>query len=927
MKNILLVLTLLLFYFTSYSQVAINTDGSQPDGSAILDVKSTSKGMLIPRMTTAQRNAISSPAQGLMVYDTDDSTFYYFKKNSWFKIGYYYSQWQENGNYIYTYDSVGIGTTSPDVPLEVNGAISQTGLGNSVFLGEGAGFKNTMSSKNYNTAVGYMALYNNISGKYNVAVGDSALFSNQNGNYNIALGASALTSNINADYNTAIGWKSMNNNTSGYGNTAIGTLSLTSNVSGYSNTAAGDSALYSNISYANTALGASSLQKNYSGFHNVAGGYEALWKNMSSYNTAFGYQSLINTDYGSENSAFGKRSLYANTSGNNNVAAGSLSLTSLTYGNNNTIIGYSAGFSLSNGSGNVFIGSEAGYNDIDCSNKLIISNNSTDDALIAGDFSLNEVYFNGRVGIGTNNPNEYLEIANTNLSGSHSGRMIVSDGKGANRRALLFVSPNHNDSDTNARIESYNYGTGKGCNLEINRVGRGKAELFGNTVINGILKVSSSTTAESNPQAGMIRWNAAEQSFEGYNGSDWLSLSNINEGWGLVPEFQEDSMYSSNDYEYGDRFGSSVSISPNYIIVGAPYKRVNGNSQQGQVYIFREETNVLWGLNDPNGSTYEHFGSSVSVYENNTLGSEYCYVVIGAEGANSNKGKVFVYKREYDNGTIWAEKAVLTAPDAANYDYFGCSVSISNNYLVVGAYGKNNYQGKAYIYASSDNGETWNYVTSITASDGTQNDKFGKSVSIYYHDYNSSYDVIAGAYNKQINGNNSQGKVYIFHGNANSVQQVAGLVSSDGAAGDNFGISVSIAYGYAVVGADHKTISNATQQGEVYFLKYDNSTWYEFQKVIASDGSDNDRFGHSVCIDMFGANSAIIGASNKPWGSEEHLGKAYIYSLLGNEWKEEAKIIPSDKGLEYCGTSVFICRTTAAIGCYDRKILYVEKKY
>ncbi|RLD87319.1 MAG: hypothetical protein DRJ09_10510 [Bacteroidetes bacterium] len=66
-----------MLFTTAFSQVAVNTDGSQPDGSAMLDIKSSTKGLLIPRMTTTQRNAITSPAQGLMVYDTEDSTFYY----------------------------------------------------------------------------------------------------------------------------------------------------------------------------------------------------------------------------------------------------------------------------------------------------------------------------------------------------------------------------------------------------------------------------------------------------------------------------------------------------------------------------------------------------------------------------------------------------------------------------------------------------------------------------------------------------------------------------------------------------------------------------------------------------------------------------------------------------------------------------------
>lgn len=65
------------------AQVGINTTGSDPDASAILDVSSTDKGMLIPRMTASQRDLISSPADGLMVYITDDSSFYYFNGLAW----------------------------------------------------------------------------------------------------------------------------------------------------------------------------------------------------------------------------------------------------------------------------------------------------------------------------------------------------------------------------------------------------------------------------------------------------------------------------------------------------------------------------------------------------------------------------------------------------------------------------------------------------------------------------------------------------------------------------------------------------------------------------------------------------------------------------------------------------------------------------
>ena len=73
---------------TSAQGVAINTDNTDPDASAALDVKSTSKGVLVPRMTQAQRNAIASPATGLMIFQTDNTPgFYYYTGSAWSAVG------------------------------------------------------------------------------------------------------------------------------------------------------------------------------------------------------------------------------------------------------------------------------------------------------------------------------------------------------------------------------------------------------------------------------------------------------------------------------------------------------------------------------------------------------------------------------------------------------------------------------------------------------------------------------------------------------------------------------------------------------------------------------------------------------------------------------------------------------------------------
>ncbi len=75
---------LLFFSFSMNAQVAVNTDGTNPDASAMLDIKSVDKGILIPRMTLAQKNAIPSPATGLLVYQTDGTQgFYFFNGTAW----------------------------------------------------------------------------------------------------------------------------------------------------------------------------------------------------------------------------------------------------------------------------------------------------------------------------------------------------------------------------------------------------------------------------------------------------------------------------------------------------------------------------------------------------------------------------------------------------------------------------------------------------------------------------------------------------------------------------------------------------------------------------------------------------------------------------------------------------------------------------
>lgn len=148
---LLLVATSVLIAHSAVAQsVAINTDGSLPNSSSILDIKSTNKGLLIPRMLLTQRNGIASPATGLLIYQTDNTAgYYYYNGTGWLPLagaGAATNYWTLNGNNIFnnTPGNVGIGTNTPSVKLAIQTPINSTGWthtggADSIIVSEGIG--------------------------------------------------------------------------------------------------------------------------------------------------------------------------------------------------------------------------------------------------------------------------------------------------------------------------------------------------------------------------------------------------------------------------------------------------------------------------------------------------------------------------------------------------------------------------------------------------------------------------------------------------------------------------------------------------------------------------------------------------------------------------------------------------------------------
>lgn len=411
MKNLstLVIALTLCITITAAQGVAINIDGSVANSSAMLDVKSNNRGLLIPRIALTGTNdvtSISSPAASLLIYNISNTTgsnfvspgYYYWTGSLWARLvtssNTNSSSWLTTGNSATT-DSINFIGTTDAVPLNIRVNNMRSGridsaLQNS-FWGYRAGSANNFGFEN--TAIGNNALRENLTGIRNTASGGAALKSNTTGNFNTANGALALTSNTIGNYNTAGGIEALMFNSTGNKNTAYGIASLRSDTSGSFNTAIGVDALYSNLSGKfNVAVGIAALYKgatpentvaigdsslyNFSGLDNTAVGSHALYSNLSGYgNTAVGMRALAlniereNTAVGAEalrfngmghhNTATGFRALFSNSSGINNTAFGHGALLSNTFGEDNTGIGVDAITNVNTGSGNVSLGYQA----------------------------------------------------------------------------------------------------------------------------------------------------------------------------------------------------------------------------------------------------------------------------------------------------------------------------------------------------------------------------------------------------------------------------------------------------------------------------------------------------------------------------------------------------------------------------------------
>ncbi len=266
---------------------------------------------------------------------------------------------------------------------------------------------------------------------------------------------------------------------------------------------------------------------------------------------------------------------------------------------------------------------------------------------------------------------------------------------------------------------------------------------------------------------------------------------------------------TANDGAPNDYFGYSVSISGDYAVVGA-YKDDAVYTDVGSSYVFFR-SGTSWTqqskLTASDGAAYDNFGYSVSISGD--------YVVIGALfddiGVNSSQGSAYIFLR---SGTFWTQQTKLTASDGAADDNLGYSIAISGDYVVISAIGDdvgtNTDQGSAYIFVRS--GTSWAQQSKLTSYDGALGDYFGISVAL------SENYIVIGASRSEVGIKTDQGSAYIFVRSGTSWSQQVKLTASDGDIEDQFGIRVAISGDYVVIGSYHDNIGTNSDQGSTYLF-------------------------------------------------------------------------------------------------------------
>lgn len=426
-----------------------------------------------------------------------------------------------------------------------------------------------------------------------------------------------------------------------------------------------------------------------------------------------------------------------------------------------------------------------------------------------------------------------------------------------------------------------------------------------------------------------------------------LLLSSVSIGQNFT-EIIKSAAFDRGD---GDQYGYAVAIDGDYAVVGAFSDDFGASENRGSVYVYKQNGINDWDFHQKiiasDQQNYDRFGWSVAIDGD--------YIVVGAyqedhdaTGSNvlSNAGSAYVFEKDISGNFIQAEK--LVASDRAIDDEFGWSVAISGTTVIVGARAEDhNVAGASYMYSAGsayifnrDISGNWIQSQKICAADRSTDmnypggysgedlgDQFGWAVSIsgdylivgaLHHDYGPAGPPTAAMW--------SSGAAYIFERNAGVWNQVQKIQNFDREAWDRFGCAVDIDTNVLIVGAysedevEDGVSDELTNPGSAYLYERNGSgTWIFTQKIVPDDRNSGDHFGYSFDLKD---TLLVVGTHSDDHDENDanvldDAGSAYIFEKNSGTWSQLQKIDASDRAtLDEFGISVGLSEHTIIVGSF-----------
>lgn len=370
----------------------------------------------------------------------------------------------------------------------------------------------------------------------------------------------------------------------------------------------------------------------------------------------------------------------------------------------------------------------------------------------------------------------------------------------------------------------------------------------------------------------------------------------------------------STDIANSDWFGWNLAVSGDGSIAVVGACKTSS----GSAYVFTKQANGGYlqtqKLLASDAAGGDTFGVGLAISADGTT------LVIGScddDDKGASSGSAYIFTKQTDGSYLQTQK--LLASDGTYIDVFGWNAAVSGDgsIVVISAYYDDGYTGAAYIFTKQANG-SYLETQKLVASDRAGNDLFGNSVVIS----KDGTVIVVGAHGNDDKGTDS-GSAYVFTKQADgSYLESQKLLASDGAANDRFGLSVAISGNGSIVAVGaYGDDDQGTDSGSVYvFTKQANGSYLQTQKLVASDGVSKDYFGINVAVTP--NSSCIVVGAYYVNDKSDYSRSAYIFTKQADgSYLQTQKLITTDRipGVyhDFIGSSVAVSNTSVVLGAYN----------